>query len=737
MYRLVNKVILEPDEHIWSYFTRNLMANAIVPGSSDFMEYMGYKEKGSYAGAQHYYIMKGWRTMPKALSLSFQDVLDLHDKAGVYPFEKHTLNDWTQIVNILYAFRNIDPACSYQRLFSNSHGYVREARLCPECMREELQENGFFYYHREHQISGNSFCRKHHRPLMRYRGNMRYAFSQHIRLEDVPREENNVLLEDYAGFAHEILEGKLSREEIAAKAGTMLDRCMEIHSEPAKTLKLLQKKAVKLRLDKNEVMERLHMRELTLLSPYREDAPVLLRHSCGHAFISSLKAVMAGFGCPICDGDVPDNDIISDMIRFLCGNQFTLEEFKGTEEVLLTDESAGEEYRVRWGWVTSCRERKAKGIPPVSPNLRTFEGSRKRQRLVKDHFGEDYELVEKVSRLAVKIRYIPTGETFIRNWNNILNGTASSPMLQQEKEEKLMAERQMLTKQHFGEEYEIAEWVDNNNVLFKNNKTGETFKKTWQQVVRGTATPPSQMTAVLDERNAERDRAIKACFGDDYALEKYNDKTSVLVKHIPTGEVFGRKYTDILAGTAKSPQKKAEERALQIGKLISDKYGDGYELAEIIDRMHVLIRDVETGETFPRTLAVLRMENVPPEEKEKKQMETRQRHDADVKQCFGNDYEFVKLSGDKYYVKYIPTGEVFTRRISKIKDGSAISPMQLFEQKKLIVTEAYDGEFELVEFLSGERAVLRDIETGETKTVSWRTITKKLERMGMKNTVTK
>ena len=73
----------------------------------------------------------------------------------------------------------------------------------------------------------------------------------------------------------------------------------------------------------------------------------------------------------------------------------------------LTDESADEEYRVRWGWVTSCRERKAKGLPPVSPNLRTFEGSRKRQRLVKGCFGEDYELVEKVSRLAVKIRYVP------------------------------------------------------------------------------------------------------------------------------------------------------------------------------------------------------------------------------------------------------------------------------------------------------------------------------------------
>ena len=478
MYRLLNKVALEEDEYIWSYYTRNLMVNAILPETSRYVGFMGYKEKIAYSKAQQFDLRRGWHVLPKALGLTGRETAELFLKAGRYPFEKYTLNDWGQIVAVLGAFRQIEPGLAYQRLFSNGIGshFTRAVRICPECMREELADMGFFYYHREHQLDGVTVCRKHGVQLMQYSGVHAGAFSEGLKLDEIESGEDISLRLDYAKFAADILKGNLSQAQIRDTAAQMLTAC-DRKSELAKPLKKLTRRAVKLPVDRAEALAAFKSKGLSLISDFSEDNPVVVKCDCGHEFISSAKAVLAGFGCPVCDRGRSDMDILSDTIRFFCGEGYALDSFDGTNSIEMHDADTGEEYRVRWGWVTGCREKAAQGRKQSPPNFKAFESSLERQAIVKQCFGEDYELVRKTGKQKVEIRYIPTGEIFLRDWTNVVKGVSVSPQGNAQKQKEDMAQRQKLAKAVLGEEYEIAEWVDNLHVTFRNAFTGETFSR--------------------------------------------------------------------------------------------------------------------------------------------------------------------------------------------------------------------------------------------------------------------
>ena len=210
-------------------------------------------------------------------------------------------------------------------------------------------------------------------------------------------------------------------------------------------------------------------------------------------------------------------------------------------------------------------------------------------------------------------------------------------------------------------------------------------------------------------------------------MVKYNSNKA-WVKYIPTGEVFCRSYQAILDKTAKSPQQFLAEKA----QIVKEVYGDDFEMAEYVSSRKVIIRNIRTGETFSRTWKSVTNYKTNPKEKDKARQEKWECRNRIIRECFGDDYELASWDGEKAYVRHIPTGEVFTKRTDAIKNKTALSPMQLLERRRRIVEEAYDGSCELVEFISGERTVLKDLTTGVVRTVHWRTVTKRLERMGKK-----
>ena len=88
-----------------------------------------------------------------------EDAMDLYFKLSTMQFEISFCHPRKQIKYIHNVIRDEDEF-NIQFLY-----FIKDAKICPECMKEDIKKYGEPYIHRTHQLSGVVACHKHKRVL--------------------------------------------------------------------------------------------------------------------------------------------------------------------------------------------------------------------------------------------------------------------------------------------------------------------------------------------------------------------------------------------------------------------------------------------------------------------------------------------------------------------------------------------------------------------------------------------
>lgn len=123
---------------------------------------------------------------------------------GIAPF----LTRMQQAHTVNIAFRGRE---DFLRIISKTNGTIDSLKVCPECMKNEIQEHGFFIYHRKHHMPGVCVCYKHHCPLHIYQGTTRNILSENGKYAEM--QVQNIDSEScYAEFAGKWLDAEIDTD---------------------------------------------------------------------------------------------------------------------------------------------------------------------------------------------------------------------------------------------------------------------------------------------------------------------------------------------------------------------------------------------------------------------------------------------------------------------------------------------------------------------------------------------
>jgi hypothetical protein len=89
-------------------------------------------------------------------------------------------------------------------VIGNVTGVSTALKLCPDCINEELELYGFYYFHREHQINNVCVCHKHHKILLIYHPSKRYGYNFPIDNFKPMIEKENEADIVYANFVRDL-----------------------------------------------------------------------------------------------------------------------------------------------------------------------------------------------------------------------------------------------------------------------------------------------------------------------------------------------------------------------------------------------------------------------------------------------------------------------------------------------------------------------------------------------------
>lgn len=214
----------------------------------------------------------------------------------------------------------------YPNLLVPQKTKVLNLKVCPECMKEEQSEKGFWYFHREHQIPGVCYCQKHQSPLM-------YFTKKQLIYFDLTKPQNleitdNAFLYDYAVLAEKLLHFSASKENIVNQMRRMIkdipfNELLSIQNEypypsTEKALRALligtnsllnfekMTSLLTCLVDRYGFSFEPHEVNLPEIFGFRmmsgdSDISVYEHEKCGTRFLTTPYALSVGWGCPKCN----------------------------------------------------------------------------------------------------------------------------------------------------------------------------------------------------------------------------------------------------------------------------------------------------------------------------------------------------------------------------------------------------------------------------------------------------
>ncbi|MCH4040574.1 MAG: TniQ family protein [Lachnospiraceae bacterium] len=366
----------ETDELLYSWVLRLSDANGFRNVRSFVNAYITPNATPSEKARRvlKYDLLEDYENIFRALSLPV-DKQELFLSSGMFPFYRLFLTREQQAAILDAAFRNNARSGSDV----TKTRMISALRLCPQCMKEDTEKTGHFYYHRSHQLPGVTVCPEHGCALEEVR-----MVSMHELDPDpaaVPYKTGPESM-PFARYAAALLrEGPDGRAEglkecLCREADVRYGRdgyaafLRDYESRYGQTLPDWKRKASlfwksahsALYLDPvtmvyglmlwfpdvRDLLERLpdaaaeppefdaalKRSGCQMLSPYAESV-VELKHSCGHVFSISPAELMRQWACPVCSPcDAPENRetdartggeaMFRREIRDLTGSDYTL-----------------------------------------------------------------------------------------------------------------------------------------------------------------------------------------------------------------------------------------------------------------------------------------------------------------------------------------------------------------------------------------------------------------------------
>lgn len=195
-------IVIEPypDELLYSWVLR--LANANELSFNLFVESY-FTNQTICGGKVPTDIRYGYPNFHDALGCSL-DMLELYFKLSTTQFELsfYQKKYHTKVFNNLFREES--------NLNIVNSPFIKNPKVCLECMKEDLEKYGEHYIHRSHQLSGVTVCHKHHSSLKTLnQTNKIYSF------DNISDETYKITKADcqYAEYAHLLLQNGLSSNQ--------------------------------------------------------------------------------------------------------------------------------------------------------------------------------------------------------------------------------------------------------------------------------------------------------------------------------------------------------------------------------------------------------------------------------------------------------------------------------------------------------------------------------------------
>lgn len=353
-----------PDELLFSW-VRRLADRNVLHIETFFKKYFGNcLGKGNVIPID---IRRGYLSFCNALNCDI-DKMDLYFQLSTAKYELmfYPQKIQTRILHqITRPESNLNKAGQY---------FIRELRVCKECMHEDEEKYGEFYIHRSHQLSGICACHKHHTKL--YIAN-RYVGKQYRKqlydFDNLTEKVDAVTDEDIrlAEYSHELLkrniptcaknlisiifdeakaeanDEKLTKKEFAnAIAGILCTSLstnrwqqLDFIMSPADTVKVLMKYFPNI----DDFASKLEPYNLTVTNHCDR---------CDIDYYTTEYAVKNGWGCPLCDHELGEQKLFSRLVKVGGNNEYKLKQqfTKPDRKILLQHKVCGADFWVRPGY---------------------------------------------------------------------------------------------------------------------------------------------------------------------------------------------------------------------------------------------------------------------------------------------------------------------------------------------------------------------------------------------------
>ena len=312
-----------PDELIYSWICRLAKANGLT--LEEFCDaYLGTIKATN--GTLSYDIKRKFALLCESMYRK-TDVVKLFLNTNTFRFEAILMEKGQQakVVNSVFGIQN---------KLNRSINYMKKSiNICPECMKEDIEKFGEPYLHCSHQLFGVQTCYKHKCLLYVFTGTKGYAcdYNQKDYTEihtKISIESNNA----YSEYTHALFQANINANKQIIK-NILTERIKEMgtdqfldefgkwkyHDLVDYTVEkvwnspknLLKKELIPMVMflypDVNEVIQKMEEKYLNpIISEYTCS-------NCGKNYISTPFLNEELFGCPFCNIDRSEQEILSDI----------------------------------------------------------------------------------------------------------------------------------------------------------------------------------------------------------------------------------------------------------------------------------------------------------------------------------------------------------------------------------------------------------------------------------------
>lgn len=459
-------VIIErsDDETLYSWIYRLAQANGFTLLRSFVNAYISPNATESEKSRKvlKYDLLEEYESIYKILSIK-EDKQKLFLSTSLFPYYSIFMTADQQAAIIDEAFFNN----SNDNYASVTHTKMTSSlQLCPDCMKEDKNKYGHFYYHRIHQLSYVSVCAKHGCNLVAYSGKQMHELDDNPKTSEIEDASHGIA---FAKYSAELLNADLDANAETLKAAilkALTDQYegdfkivlsaftdftgehvksnefkklwQQIHSQeyldPGNTTQLLMflfptvdnlKRMLPSSIPSAEFKKTLQADNCTMISKYRSSI-VELQHSCGWIFSINSKEFVANWICPNCSFEIftvlqPEKLVVSER---------TEEVFKQEIQDLTGDEYTLVGHYTDMKHTVTIRHNKCGRVQKYKPAAfldgarckycNQFLNQKQLEQLVKSLSNNEYQITAKRSNNLYTITNIKTGLSKDLSANKIL-----------------------------------------------------------------------------------------------------------------------------------------------------------------------------------------------------------------------------------------------------------------------------------------------------------------------------